>query len=209
MDWSRPYRVLLSPIEGAIIMTLAGTSRPLSGREVARIADTSVNGSWRVLRRLVEYGLVSRQEAGDGAALLYTLNRDHIAVEAVLSLVSLRERFFERIRDSVSGWRIQPVHVSLFGSTARRDGDTSSDIDLFIVRPRDVVVDDEAWRAQLTQLGDDVLRWSGNHAGIAELAASELPRLGRERPPIVQELEQDAVVLLGPPIADLIGGKKR
>jgi predicted nucleotidyltransferase len=200
---------LLPPIEGAILTALAGTTRPLSGREVARVAGTSVNGSWRALRRLVAHGLVSQQEAGDGAALLYTLNREHVAAEPVLLLVRLRDRFFERIRDSLAGWPIQPLHVSVFGSTARGNGDTESDVDLFVVRPREVNEDDEAWRAQLGRLAEDVRSWSGNQAGIAELAESELPRLRREQPPIVEELERDAVVLVGPPIAELVGRKRR
>lgn len=47
--------------------------RPDRGhREVARLAGASQNASNLALRRLVDHGLVHVQEAGRGAALLYT-----------------------------------------------------------------------------------------------------------------------------------------
>lgn len=156
-----------------------------------------MNGTWRGLRRLVEHGLVSEQEAGRRAALLYTLNRAHVAADAALLLTRLRERFFERVKETLAAWPVQPVHVSVFGSAARGDGDTASDVDIFIVRSDDVVEDDEQWREQVDGLAASVLSWTGNHAGIAEVSETDLRRLGRERPPIVAELEEHAVALLG------------
>jgi hypothetical protein len=38
----------------------------------------------------------------------------------------------------------RPVHLSISGSAARDDGDTASDIEIFVVRPRDVADDDPA-----------------------------------------------------------------
>lgn len=190
-------------------MVLAGTTRPLSGREVARLVGASQNGTNLALRRLVEQGLVHVQEAGRGAALLYTLNRDHIAAEAVLLLASLRSRFFVRLKDAVRGWPLQPIHASVFGSAARGDGDVESDIDLYIVRPKGIDEDDEQWRAQIDQLAKDVESWTGNHAGIVEVPESDVRRLRREQPPVVQELERDSVVLAGTPVAELLGTRRR
>lgn len=190
-------------------MVLAGTTRPLSGREVARLAGASQNATSLALRRLVEHGLVHVQEAGRGAALLYTLNRDHIAAEAVLILASLRSRFFSRLKDAVRAWSLQPVHVSVFGSAARGDGDVDSDIDLFIVRPNDIGEDDERWRAQIDRLAKDVEGWTGNRAGVAEVSQADVRRLKRDRPPIARELESDALVLTGAPVSELFGRRRR
>jgi hypothetical protein len=90
-----------------------------------------------------------------------------------------------------------PVHASLFGSAARGDGDTSSDIDVFMVRPAAVSTENATWRAQLASLNHDVRRWTGNHAGISEVGQDELPQLATERPPVVDELERDAITLAG------------
>ncbi len=202
---SAPHTTVAPKVDGRVLLVLAGTTRPFSGRQVARLAGASQNATSLVLRRLVEHGLVHVQEAGQGAALLYTLNRDHVAAEAVLTLASLRSRFLARLKEAVREWPIGPVHASVFGSAARADGDVESDIDLFIVRPQAIEEDDERWRAQIDKLAKDIERWSGNHAGIAEVSEADLRRLQRERPPIVRELERDAVLLVGTPAAEFLG----
>jgi len=190
-------------------MTLAGTTRPLSGREVAKLSGASTNGAWRALQRLVEHGLVAVEEVGSGAALLYTLNRRHLAADAVLILADLRARLIARLTDAVEAWPVRPAHAYLFGSAARADGDTRSDIDLLLVRPHGVAEDDRQWREQVNTLAESIRAWTGNHAGIAELPQSDIRRLRRKRPAIVDELERDAVVLRGLSVQELLGKKQQ
>lgn len=204
MNLSAPHTAVAPKVDGKILIVLSGTTRPLSGREVARLAGASQNATNLVLRRLVEHGLVHVQEAGRGAALLYTLNRDHIAAEAVLILASLRSRFFARLKEAVRRWSLQPVHASVFGSAARGDGDVESDIDLFIVRPNGIGEDDERWRAQIDRLAKQVESWTGNRAGIAEASQADARRLKRERAAVIRELESDAVALAGTPLSELL-----
>jgi len=157
-----------------------------------------------VLNRLTEHGLVDRREAG--RALLFTLNREHLAAPAVDVLAGMRTELFNRIRHTVGAWEIAPVHLSVFGSTARGEGNTESDIDLFIVRPDAIAQEDTGWRTQMDELAGHILRWTGNHAGIAEAATDELAQLQDTQPPIVAELRSDAIVLSGPDVQDLIEG---
>jgi hypothetical protein len=157
-----------------------------------------------VLNRLTEHGLVDRVEAG--RALLFTLNREHLAAPAVVVLAGLRIELQERLRAAFEGWDPVPLHASLFGSTARGDGDTSSDIDLFIVRPVGLSDEDPRWQAQRDDLATRIHRWTGNRAGIAEVSEEELERLRRNEPPIVAELRSDAIDLHGATIAQLLGG---
>lgn len=209
MDLSAPYLAVLPDAVGGVLSALAGTTRPLSGREVARLGGVARSTAARSLQHLVKHGLVSVQEAGAGAVLLYTLNREHMAAEPVLALLGLRRSLVDRLRGELAGWPQPPLHMSLFGSAARGDGSTASDIDLFVVRPATVAADDVRWRRQLGRLADQVLSWTGNHAGIAEMAEQELARLRCERPPVVEALEQDAVVLAGPAIAALLARGER
>jgi predicted nucleotidyltransferase len=130
-------------------------------------------------------------------SVLYSLNRDHIAAPVALALVGLRGALLDRLRGTLAAWKVAPAHASLFGSAARGDGDVDSDIDLFVVRPARVSAEDPAWREQLEALERDVRRWTGNHAGISEVGEDELARLAAERPPVVAELERDAVTLAG------------
>lgn len=202
VNLSAPSSILLSTADGPILGVLAGTTRPLSGREIARLSGLSANGAWKALRRLVEHGLVSADAAGAGT-VVYALNRDHLAADPAIALARLRATLLERLRTSIDAWRPAPLHASLFGSAARGDGDTTSDIDLLIIRPRGVDEDDPEWRAQIESLADDVLRWTGNHAGIADVGEGDIKRLSNDRPPIVDELEQDAILLAGTPVSSL------
>lgn len=59
--------------------------------------------------------------------------------------------------------------MSVYGSTARGDGDESSDVDLFIVRPDGVDEESGRWREQIAELERAVRAWSGNSAAISEL----------------------------------------
>ncbi len=134
MDLSRPYAAISPTLDGTVLAVLAATTRPLTGREVARLAGRrNHSGVLAVLNRLTEQGVANRQEAG--RALLYTLNREHLVTPAVESLANLRLEFLRRLKEAIRGWAVAPIHVSLFGSAARGDGNSASDIDLFIVRP--------------------------------------------------------------------------
>jgi len=205
MNVAAPHTAICPTLDTEVLTVLAGTTRPPTGREVARLTGrTSHGGVLDVLNRLTEHGLVDRQEAG--RAFLFTLNHEHLAAPAVDVLAGMRTELFERIRGAVGAWEITPIHMSVFGSTARGDGNTRSDIDLFIVRPSIVGQDDGRWRTQVDELAGQIQRWTGNHAAIAEASADELTSLHGTQPPIVSELRSDAIVLSGPEIEFLLEG---
>jgi predicted nucleotidyltransferase len=204
MDLSKPQRVISHPLDSTVLGVLAGTTRPLTGRQVARIAkDGSQQGIWKALTRLAEQGLLERQEAGN--AVLYALNREHLAAPAVEVLAGMRRELIFRLEGAIGRWEIAPVHASLFGSAARGDGDSESDIDLLIVRPRQTDEEDPVWRDQVDALTVAVPRWTGNRAGVSEISEDDVDRLNRERPGVVEELRSDAVALFGPDVSKLFG----
>ncbi len=155
-----------------------------------------------MLHRLSEHGLVTRVPLN--RAYLFTLNREHMAAGAVEALMNLRTELFERIRKTISGWQIAPVHASVFGSTARGDGDTDSDIDLLVVRPTQIAPDEQRWQAQVDGLREQIEAWTGNRTTIADLSEPELADLRRQRRPIVSELRTDAIVVFGADLASLL-----
>ncbi len=183
------------------LIRLAATTRPVSGRQVARLVGASQRGVAAALDRLVEQGTVRRQEAG--RALLYSLNRDHLAAPAVRLLADMRLELFRRLRAAFEAWDSPPRYALMFGSAARADGDTSSDIDLLLVRPNQVGEQDERWRQQVNGLANDVLAWTGNHAAPVELAESELPDLRASSPAVWDEIRRDAAHLFGAPVREL------
>jgi len=204
VNLSKPWALLRSPIDMEVLLVLLGTTRPLTGREVARLvragSQPAVNTA---LRRLAEEGLLRAEEAGN--AYLYTFNREHLGAQAVELLADIRLELERRLRAEIGEWEVSPAHVSIFGSAARGDGDARSDIDIFVVRPAGVAEDDPGWREQLERLADHVYDWTGNHAALSEVSAADVRRLRRERPPVVGELRRDAITLAGPAPAELLG----
>jgi predicted nucleotidyltransferase len=204
MDVARPYTAVCTTLDGDVLQVLARTTGVLTGREVAALTGRrSHSGVLDALHRLTKHGLVTRVELN--RAYLFTLNREHLAAPAVEILMGMRAELLRRLRGELDSWEIAPAHVSMFGSAARGDGDTGSDIDLLVIRPGDVADDNATWRAQLADLKDQIRRWTGNHAQIVELADEEVIRLREDERAIVAALRSDAVVLYGSEIAALLG----
>ena len=200
---SRPIFGVIPTLEAAVLEVLAGTTRAMSGREIARLAGAgSVAGIWRAAARLVVQGLVVAEE--HAGITLYTANREHLAWPAIEALVSIRSRLLERITELVAAWPIAPLHVSLFGSAARRDGDAASDIDVLIVRPDSVGDDDDAWASQVGALRDAVSAWTGNRCQVFDVRLAQFAEQVRSGDPLVDSWRRDGIHLFGIAIESLV-----
>jgi predicted nucleotidyltransferase len=204
MNVGRPYTAVCPSLDGEVLVALAATSMAMTGRQVAVMTGrSSHSGVLTVLNRLTEHGLVERVELN--RAFLFSLNRDHVAYPAVVALVGLRGELLARIQKELDAWELPPIHMSLFGSFARGDGDTDSDVDLFVVRPAAVLEEDARWRDQLDGLTSRIYRWTGNRAAILEASETELAGLAKDEPAVVTQLRGDAIVLSGLDVPALLG----
>src|SRR5213595_1475873 len=97
MDLSRPWALIRSPIDTEVLLALGGTTRPLTGREVARLVRTGSQPAVNTaLRRLAAQGLARAEEAG--SAFLYTFNREHLGAPAIELLAEIRSELERRLR---------------------------------------------------------------------------------------------------------------
>jgi hypothetical protein len=203
MDVSSPISAVVPTLDGAGLRVLAGTTTPLTGRQVHTLAETgSVTGVRLVLHRLVTHGLVHVTRAG--RADLYVANRAHLAWPAVEILTSLRTALIALIATRCEAMAHPPVHVSLFGSTARGDGGPDSDIDLLVVRPdlpdqgeRDR--DEEAW----SQVRMDVLDATGNPCQTFHVDQAEFEKVLRSGAEIAKSWARDSIHVYGETYARL------
>lgn len=203
MDVSSPMSAVVPTLDGPVLRVLAGTTAPLTGRQVHALAGTgSVSGVRLVLNRLVEHGLVLATRAGP--ADLYVANRNHLAWPAVAMLVGLRTALHSLIRTECARLDHSPVHVSMFGSAARGDGDTASDIDLLVVRangltPQDLPIDEDQWAA----LRQRVFDATGNPCNTFHIDRREFEKTLRSGAQIGREWARDNVHLYGDTYAHL------
>lgn len=196
MDIQHPIHAVVPTLDGPVLEVLARTTRPLTGREVQRLARKgSPNGVRLALARLAEQGVVYAEQRS--AAVYYVANRDHLAWPAVDILTSLRRTFLERLRAELASWQPAPIHASLFGSAARGDGDERSDIDLLLIRPDEVAEEDSPWEEQVEKLCHDVAAWTGNRCQAFQLDSRRLAEHLQAQDPLIDSWLRDAITLAG------------
>jgi len=126
--------VITATVDSAVLMVLARSEGPFSGRQVQRLTrDRSVTGVHKSLQRLVEQGVVLRQRVG--RTDLYRLNPDHVAADAIKAIARLPEKVHDLMRRELETWDHKPAYAAAFGSTARGEERPDSYIDVLLVRP--------------------------------------------------------------------------
>lgn len=197
MDLSNPIRSVIPSAHGNVLAILARTGRPLSGRGVAALTDgqLSTKGVNLALRALVAAGVVLVEE--HPPAKLYRLNRRHLAAESIIALSDLRSRLLEAMRNELKCWTQPAVAALVFGSAARGDGGTDSDIDVLIVRPNEVDPEDAQWTAQIDCFIEDVAAWSGNSCAVVEHSEAEFSELMSSDERLARDIRADGITLTG------------
>lgn len=196
MDLTHPISTLAPGLNGAVLEVLARTTDPLTGRAVQRLVSrpASQAGVQKALDRLADTGLVRQTRAG--RALLHRLNRDHVLAPAVIEIVGLADSIPDRIAEAV---RAQVPRVSkalLFGSVARREARTESDVDLLVIWP-DATDEDTRWAGSLA-IADRVEALTGNTCLPMVYTEEEYAGLPERAPAFARSLARDAIDLLSP-----------
>lgn len=197
MDLEDPARAVMAPATSAVLRVLVrAPDARFTMRQLAGMAGVSHNAAQTVVRRLSEHGLVLTTPAG--RAVMCGYNRAHLAADALTTLVTLRARLLRVLAEDVATWPLAPVHMSLYGSAARGDGTTSSDLDLLVIRPD--LLDapaEEAWEGQLAASSSRLRLATGNPVNYLDITTASLHEAVRAREPIVDSWRHDAVHLFG------------
>jgi predicted nucleotidyltransferase len=137
-----------------------------------------------------------------GRNTVHELNREHIAAPIAQMLADLRPLLWQRFRDEFDTWRVRPLYACVFGSAARGDGDTNSDIDLLLLRPPFVpgeklpAVDEQQWEEQVDRLRERVAAWTGNPLQVVDLSGQQWRRATLAHKALRAEVERDGVELV-------------
>jgi len=192
----RPFEALTPTLDGDCLAVLAGANSFFTVSQVQRVLDgeRSLSGLRRALDRLAEHGVVRSERFGPAYA--YALNREHLLAEAIIEVASAKTRLIDRVRDRVQSWEFPPVYAALFGSAARGDMRTGSDIDLFLVRPESA--DWERWTDAVHRLQADMISWTGNDTRVLEFSEQEAAEHG-STDQVVASVTRDGITLAGRP----------
>ncbi|MBI2169980.1 MAG: nucleotidyltransferase domain-containing protein [Actinobacteria bacterium] len=202
MNLAAPSHVVTSSLDGPVLAALARSARPASGREVHRLCGAgSPAGVHKVLRRLVSQGIVLA-DARAGITL-YSLNRRHLAAEAIEAIARIPERLIDAIRAAIGSWERAPEHASLYGSFVRGTGDELSDVDLLLVRPES---SGGVWEQRVVELQETVSNLTGNGLSVLEWTIAEL--LANRNTPLARSIEAEHLHLAGRPLSMLLRGER-
>jgi predicted nucleotidyltransferase len=189
MDLGSPIRDVAPAVRGSLLQALARLEQPVTRRQLAAVAGVAPGNASAVIEELIRSGLVSETVAGRSS--MVTLNRRHLAAGAVLALAGLRGELIRRLRERLSGWP-DLRGAWLFGSVARGDADSESDVDLLIVAD-DLEAPD--LHERLSQLHTDIGAWTGNDVQLVEHSPSSWRTLVRTRKPLVEQIRLDGIAL--------------
>ena len=191
MDLGSPVLDVAPTVRGALIQALARLEQPVTRRQLAAAAGVAPGNASAVIEELIQTGLVSETVAGRSSMVV--LNRNHLAAGPVLTLAGLRGELIRRLRERLSAW--PDLHGAwLFGSVARGDADSDSDVDLLIVA-HDLQSPD--LHERLSHLQADVRSWTGNDLQFVEHSQASWRKLVRAKNPLVEQIRQDGIALTG------------
>jgi predicted nucleotidyltransferase len=203
MDLNSPISTVVPSLDGPVLQVLAQADDGLSGRQIHKLAGAgSVAGVRLVLQRLAATGLVHVDDLGN--SLLYRLNRKHLVAPIVEQLANLRSTLIDRLAGEISGWRIPPVHASVYGAIARGDGELNSDVDLLLIRPDQHDFEAVLWEDQVGRLMQTVVDLTGNPAHVFELSQTELSDHMATEDPILNDWMHPSIQLTGVPLPTLL-----
>ncbi len=198
MDLGSPVLDIAPAVRGALLQTLARLEQPVTRRQLAAAASVAPGNASAVIAELIQAGLVHETVAGRSSMVV--LNRDHLAAGPVLALAGLRGELIRRMRERLSAWP-ELNGAWLFGSVARGDADSDSDVDLLIVADD---LQSHDLHERLSRLQADVRSWTGNDLQLVEHSPSSWRKLVRAKNPLVEQIRLDGIALAGS-TASLLG----
>ena len=202
MNFLRPVEAVIPGAQGRILAVLAQTTADLNLRTLARLAGVSAAQASRVMPELVVLGLVERREVPPSSQ--FRLARDHVAAEAILLLAGSRDRALQHVGEAAGALKIPPIAVVVFGSVARGDATSESDLDVVVVRPDEIDEDDEAWGAGIEQWRNSVRVITGNPVDVVEVGLAEASQRLRRKTGMWADIVHEGIVVHGPSVAKLV-----
>lgn len=201
MDFRHPIEAVIPGAQGRVLAVLLNSSGDLNVRNIARIAGVSVAQASRILPGLVDLGLVERREVPPSS--LFRLVPEHLAAKYLLALVNVRRGLFAELGILAGSLHPKPTSVIVFGSVARGDSEDASDIDLVLVRPSELL-DEEQWTESLEKFRVSAQRVSGNSVEILEVDSVEAGSRLSLKDGLWRDVRREGIVVFGSSLEQLL-----
>lgn len=187
MHFGEPFGGLFPGARSSVLAALLRTGSGLTGRQVHALLRDQ-HSLWSVqqaLAALVDLGVLATRSVG--RATVHEINEEHYSIASLRTLADPFAALRSAVRDAV-GSNVEAV--ILFGSVARGDSTSASDVDLAVIAP-------PVWRGR-SDLEDRVRDRLGNACDVVLFTADQFAELAsNSAEPIVRHILDDGVLLYG------------
>jgi hypothetical protein len=187
----------------AILRIFMDASRPLSGREIARLSHMNHRSCLHALTRLERIGFVHRNRGGRDH--LFSINREHrLWSEGVLPMLEIERRHLgrlaKRLRKELS------LHVEsaiLYGNSImkREAHDTSVEV-CVVINSR---MTEKEIRSHLNVVAPIAWKRYGVTLQFTVFSETEFARKAKRGHPLVMSIVEEGQVISGKTIQELVG----
>lgn len=188
----------------AILRVLQDIAQGLTGREIARQAGISHQACDRALARLENLHIIRRQRGG--RSHFFALNRRHqLVAKALLPLLATERNFLPEFCTTVHKYAGKStLSIILYGSVARKQETSESDIDLcFVVRH---ARDKTSAQAIAHEISPILLERFGAKLSPIFFTVAEFKRKARKREPPINSIAKEGIVISGISLRELTHG---
>jgi predicted nucleotidyltransferase len=196
--------IFSSPITVSVLRELSHRKTGITGREAAKIIGVTHKSVLRALSALEEINLVSHEIAG--RSYFFKINRDHYFYKKIIERMFKDENeyiltVYEDISHSIGKYC---ESIILYGSAARGEEHSGSDLDLCIIYKgniRDIEEEVSTLRTQIFHkygitIAPYLISLSGFKEGVL-----------KEKPPF-SNIAREGKLIYGKSIGEIIDGKK-
>jgi predicted nucleotidyltransferase len=206
VDYRRPVEAVIPGATGRLLAALAQVEAELPVSTLARLAGVGRTRASGIIGELSDLGIVERREIG--RTVLVSLAKHSVAGELIDRLAHLGSEVIARLRTLASELDPAPETLLMFGSFARGEADSHSDLDLLAVRSPSANPD--KWAAALSVFAEQAHELAGSPVQVLDYDLDELRRKAGPRARVGRDfwnaVRRDAIVLTGSQLAGLIDG---
>ncbi len=203
MNFRKPIEEVIPGAQGKLLNVFAHTSTNLSTSTAARLSGVSLAQASRILPELARLGILERTNVPP--SITYCFIPDNLASKAISLLSQLREIAIDELRKLALAKVDPSVSLVLFGSFARGEADSESDIDVLLVHPDDSQ-EIEGWSEGVEEWRHCAQLLTGNEVQLMAVNRSEIDRLLCSGRPVWLDILRDGIAISGKSLDELQSG---
>lgn len=191
MELQHPLAVVTGGVDGDLLQVFASADAEFTAPQLQRLLPRrSLAGIRYALDRLIDQGIVLDRTVG--RTHVYAFNDRHLAAAPVRTLAAQKSELLRRLRESLANWPHPPIYAALYGSAARGEMTTESDLDILLIRDDAA---DAAWFDDSASLAESATAWTGNDTRIVDLHVDDLDDESLQ--PLLRNIATEGLALLG------------